>query len=349
MHLHSLGHLLCVAVGLVAIGVAHVHAEDGVPLKVVATVPDLGDLVKRVGGDQISVTVLLKGTEDPHFAEAKPSFVKELSKADMFVQVGMELETGYAPVLIKGANNARVLPGATGFVEVAEVIAPLEVPTGTVDRSMGDVHPYGNPHFLVDPLAGLKVARLLAQRLTSLRPDKKTYFDDNLAALQKQIGNLLVGEKLAAKYDFEKLALLYERGGLGAFLKEQGEEKLLGGWLGQLLPHYGAKAVGDHNLWPYFAQRFGIQLVGYLEPKPGVQPSTKYLAEMVNKMKAENVKLLLRSPYFDEKHSQFVAEKSGAKVVVMAHQVGSAEGAGDYLAMVQYNVSKLVAALEGKQ
>lgn len=267
----------------------------------------------------------------------------------MFVQVGMELETGYAPVLIKGANNARILPGAKGWVEVAEVITPLEVPTGTVDRSMGDVHPFGNPHFLLDPLDGLKVARLLAERLSALRPGKKAYFDENLAAFQKKIGVLLVGEKLAAKYDFEKLALLYERGGLGAFLKEQGEEKLLGGWLGQLLPHYGAKAVGDHNLWPYFAQRFGIRLVGYLEPKPGVQPSTKYLAEMVNTMKAENVTLLLRSPYFDEKHSRFVADKSGAKVVVMAHQVGCVEGANDYLAMVQYNVLRLAAALEGKQ
>lgn len=349
MRLHSLSHLLCIAVGLGAIGAAQVHAEDGEPLRVVATVPDLGDLVKRVGGDQVVVTVLVKGTEDPHFAEAKPSFIKELSKADLFVQVGMELETGYAPVLIKGANNARILPGAKGWVEVADAVTPLEVPTGTVDRSMGDVHPFGNPHFLLDPLNGLKAARLLAERLSALRPGKKAYFEMNLAAFQKQIGALLVGEKLAAKYDFEKLALLYERGGLAPFLKEQGEESLLGGWLGQLLPRYGAKAVGDHNLWPYFAQRFGIQLVGYLEPKPGVSPSTKYLAEMVNKMKADGVKLLLRSPYFDEKHSRFVADKSGAKVVVMAHQVGSVDGTKDYLAMVQYNVSKLVAGLEGRQ
>jgi ABC-type Zn uptake system ZnuABC Zn-binding protein ZnuA len=348
MHSHSCVFGLCLAVAFAASVTEHVRAGDGQPLKVVVTVPDLGDLVKQVGGDQVFVTALLKGTEDPHFAEAKPSFIKELSKADMFVQVGMELEIGYAPVLVQGANNARLLPSAPGALEAAEAITPLEVPTGTVDRSMGDVHPFGNPHYLVDPLNGLKVARRIAERLGAIRPAKKAYFDENLAAFQKRIGVLLVGDQLAAKYDFEKLALLHERGALGAFLKEQGEEKLLSGWLGQLLPHYGEKAVGDHNLWPYFARRFGIRLVGYLEPKPGVQPSTKYLAEMVNKMKADHVTLLLRSPYFDEKHSRFVADKSGARVVVLAHQVGSVDGASDYLAMVQYNVSKLVAALENK-
>ena len=210
---------------------------------------------------------------------------------------------------------------------------------------MGDVHPFGNPHYLLDPIDGLKAARLIRDKLTTLRPSAKDAFEAGYAAFRKKLGAALVGEKLAKKYDFEKLAVLAEHGKLLEFLKSQGDGQLLAGWLGLVAPYYGTKAVGDHNLWPYFAQRFGLNMVGYLEPKPGIAPSTKSLAEMVGRMKSEGVKVVLASPYFDQRHAKFVAEKSGARVVTMGHQVGAHQGCETYLSMVDHNVQELAAAL----
>src|SRR4030042_1374833 len=147
-------------------------------LQVCATVPDLGNLAQEIGGDQVKITVFAKSQEDPHFIEAKPSFIKALSQADLFLQIGMELEIGYAPVLLQNARNSRVLFGAPGYLDCSKAITPLEIPTGVVDRSMGDVHPLGNPHYLLDPLNGLRVARLIRDRLIELRPEKKPLFEE---------------------------------------------------------------------------------------------------------------------------------------------------------------------------
>ena len=323
--------------------------EGGKPIHVCATVPDLGSLARAVGGDQVSVTVFAKGTEDPHFVEAKPSFIKALSQADLYIQVGMDLEIGWAPVLLQNARNGAALPGARGFLDASRVISPLEVPSGPVDRSMGDVHPLGNPHYLLDPLNGLKVARLIRDKLIELRPERKQYFEERYASFNQRLGAALVGVKLARKYDAEKLARLFEHGKLEAFLKQQGEASLLGGWLRVMLPHYGAKAVADHNLWPYFARRFGISLIGFMEPKPGVPPTTKHLGTLTELMRAEGVKIVLTVSYYDPRHARFISEKTGARVVNLAHQVGAREGTDDdYLAMIDYNVRQLAAALEGK-
>lgn len=321
--------------------------ETGQALQICATVPDLGELAKEVGGDQVAVTVFAKGPEDPHFLEAKPGFIKALSQADLLIEIGMDLEVGWLPVLQKNARNSKVLTGASGDLDASKAIIPMDVPTGPIDRSMGDVHPAGNPHYLLDPLNGLKVAGFIRDKLIELRPNHAQLFRDRYASFQKKLGVALVGEKLAANYDFEKLALLFQYGKLGAFLKEQKEESLLGGWLGAMLPYYGTKAIGDHNLWPYFARRFGVSIIGFLEPKPGVSPTTKHLSDVVAMMQREGVKIILKSPYFDPKAAQFVAEKTGARVVNMVHQVGALEGADDYIAMVNYNVQHLVGALRG--
>ena len=312
-----------------------------------ATLPDLGSLVREVGGDRVSVTVFAKGTEDPHFVEAKPSFIKALSQCDLYIQAGMDSEIGWAPVLLRNARNGAVLPGGRGFLDASTVIAPLEVPTGPVDRSMGDVHPLGNPHYLLDALNGLRVARLIRDKLIELRPNHKTYFDERYAAFSKRLGAALVGEKLAKKYDVEKLALLFERGRLGTFLKQQGDEALLGGWLGLMLPHHGVKSVDDHNIWPYFTRRFGIQLIGHMEPKPGIPPTTGHLRALVERMRAEGVRLVLAAAYYDPRHARFISENTGARVVNLANQVGAREGTDDYLGMIDYNVRQLLGALPG--
>jgi len=323
-----------------------VYGQSTKPLQVCATVPDLGNLAQEIGGDQVKITVFAKSQEDPHFIEAKPSFIKALSQADLFLQIGMELEIGYAPVLMQNARNSRVLIGAPGFVDCSKVITPLEVPTGIVDRSMGDVHPLGNPHYLLDPLNGLLVARLIRDRLIELRPEKKPFFEERYAMLYRKIGDALVGEKLARKYEFEKLASLYEEGKIESFFKEQKEEGLVEGWLGMMLSYRGSKVVADHNLWPYFARRFGISLVGFLEPKPGISPTTKHLQDLVEQMKADKVKVILSSPYFVIRYAQFVSKNTGAKIVLLAHQVGSRPGTDSYIRMIDYNVRELAKALE---
>ncbi|MBI2883318.1 MAG: zinc ABC transporter substrate-binding protein [Candidatus Methylomirabilis oxyfera] len=324
------------------------HAQDATkPVAVCATVPDLGSLTREVGGDQVSVTVFAKGTEDAHFIEAKPSFIKALSQCDLYIQMGMDLEIGWAPVLLQNARNAAVLPGGRGYLDASRVIAPLEVPTGPVDRSMGDIHPLGNPHYLSDPVNGLKVARLIRDKLTELRPDRKPYFDDRFVAFHLKLGTALVGEILAKKYDVEKLVLLYQHGKLAPFLKGQGETSLLGGWLGKMLPYSRTKVVADHNLWPYFARRFGIAVIGFMEPKPGIPPTTRHLSELIERMRAEKVQIVLAAPYYDPRHARFISQQTGARIVNLAHQVGARDGTDDYLAMIDYNVRAMTAALGG--
>jgi ABC-type Zn uptake system ZnuABC Zn-binding protein ZnuA len=323
-----------------------VHAQGtSKPLQVCATVPELGNLAQEIGTDQVKITVFAKSQEDPHFIEAKPSFIKALSEADLFLQIGMELEIGYAPVLLQNARNSRVLIGAPGFVDCSKVITPLEVPTGIVDRSMGDVHPLGNPHYLLDPLNGLRVARLIRDKLIELRPEKKAFFEERYTMLHRKVGDALVGEKLARKYEFEKLASLYGEGKIESFLKEQKEEGSFGGWFGMTLPFQGSKVVADHNLWPYFARRFGISLDGFLEPKPGISPTTKHLQDLIEQMKADGVKVILSSPYFEIRYAQFVSKNTGAKIVPLAHQVGSRPGTESYIEMIDYNVRELARAL----
>lgn len=316
------------------------------PLKVVATTSDLGGLAEIVGGPDAEVTVLGAGTQNPHFVDPKPSFLRALAGADALVETGLELEVGWLPTLVQNARNARILAGAKGRIVAAEAIAPLDLPAGTVDRTMGDVHPYGNPHFLVDPIQGVRVAALLRDRFSDLRPEAAAGFAARYDAFRKSVGERLVGAALAGKYDFEKLALLAEHGRLADFLRSQGDEGRLGGWLGALVPFRGAKAVGDHNIWPYFARRYGLEVVAHLEPKPGVPPTTKHIREVIERMKAENVGLILATAYFDPSHARFVAGETGARVVEIADQVGARPGAGDYLSACDYNVRALLAAMK---
>lgn len=297
---------LCLMMGFLLGVVSALQAE---PLRVCATTPDLGDLVRQVGGDEVSVTVFAKSSEDPHFIDAKPGFITQLSRADLFVQTGLELEVGWVPVLLQNARNARVLPGASGYLDASSAIVPLEIPAGPVDRSMGDIHAGGNPHYLLDPEAGRAVARLLAERLSQLRPASEPGFRERLAGFEQRL------DEAAAR------------------------------WKEALGPHGGAKVVADHNLWPYFAKRFGLTISAFLEPKPGLAPTTRHLAAVVEQMKAEHIQAVLASPYFDARHSAFIVKQTGARIALLAHQVGSRPDTGDYLAMIDHNVKEVAAAL----
>lgn len=316
-------------------------------LKVCATVPELGSLVREIGGDQVAITVFAKGTEDPHFVVPKPSFVKALSQCDAYVQIGFDLEVGWAPPLLFSSRNAQVQTGGRGYIDTSVAVVPLEVPTITIDRSMGDLHPLGNPHYLLSPTNGLRVAGLLRDRLSAVRPSSSQDFAQRYQDFRRRLGIALVGEALFDKYNFEKLALLAERGQLAQFLGSQNEESLLAGWLGMMQPYYGANVVADHNAWPYFSRFFGLNIISYLEPLPGIPPTTSHMQTVIELMRTNQVKVILAIAYYDPRYAEFVAGNTGATVVNMAHQVAAQPGTENYLDMVDYNVKRLSAALEG--
>jgi len=316
------------------------------PLRVCATTSDLGSLVRIVGGDEVALTVFAKGTEDPHFVEARPSFVKALSQAQLLVVNGLELEVGWLPPLLKAARNATVLPGGRGHLDASRSIEPLDVPHGTIDRAMGDVHPFGNPHYLLDPVNGLRVAGAVRDSLEALRPAARQGFTERYEAFRVRLAGAMLGARLAVKYPIEKVAELAALGKLDEFLAGQHESTLLGGWLSALRPVRGAKAVSDHNIWPYFARRFGIEMVGFLEPRPGYPPTTRHLEDLIGTMREQRVRLILASTYYDPRHARFVAERTGATVVAMANQVQARSGTDDYLALIDYDVRAIVTAMK---
>lgn len=286
-------------------------AEAADPLRVVTTTPDLENLVREVGGDAVEVDSFTVGVQDPHFIEPRPSFIRRLSDADLFVQVGLDLEVGWAPVLLRSARNPDVQPGRRGYLDVSNGVEVLQRGGGRLDRSAGDVHPRGNPHYLLDPVNGLRVAEQIRDRLAELRPEQAEHFEARHADFARRL------------------------------------ESRLAGWRERLAPRAGAPVVVDHNLWPYFARRFELEVVDALEPLPGIPPTTRHLAEVVERIETRSIRAILSVPYFDARHAERVAERTDARVARMAHQVGAREGTGDYLAMVEHNVSELARALEG--
>ncbi|MCZ7619244.1 MAG: metal ABC transporter substrate-binding protein [Myxococcota bacterium] len=312
------------------------------PLEVVATVPDLADLAETIGGDTVSVVSLAKGPQDVHFIEARPSFIQKLHDADLLLQVGMELESGWLPPLLQAARNPRVQPGAAGSLDASTAIAPLEVPQGRIDRSMGDVHPLGNPHYLSDPLNGLRVAAAIRDRLARLQPADAERFAAHYERFAERLVTQLVGADLAARHSAAEIVAAVENGTLASL--RASSDAPLGGWLGRTGARGRRPAVEDHRAWAYFARRFDLDLVGALEPLPGIAPTTRHLAEIVARMRSRDVSLILATPYVSLRHAEFVAQQTGARIAELAHQVGSRAGTESYLAMIDYNVRQLDAS-----
>ncbi|MFN0056811.1 MAG: metal ABC transporter substrate-binding protein [Planctomycetota bacterium] len=332
------------ALALVAILATNALTSAVEPLRICATTPDLGSLARAIGGDAVQLTVFARGPEDPHFISAKPSFMKSLSQADLLLYTGLELEIGYLPPLIEGCRNPRLLLGAAGNFDASAAIEPLDRPVDGVDRSMGDVHGGGNPHYLLDPVNGWRVARHLREKMSTLRPDAATAFAANFDAFELRLAAALVGESLTTRLGAKPVLETLAKNSSVPLTNDPA----LGGWLAATVPLRGALVIADHNLWPYFARRFGIDVVGYLEPKPGIPPSTRHLGEIVALVKTRAVKLVMTAPYFDTKPAEFVARETGASIVRLAHQPGAVAGVDDYLAMCEYNVTALVRGWRGE-
>lgn len=314
--------------------------------EVVATTADVAALCRSIGGETVVVTCLSRAGEDPHFVAARPGMTRALASAELLVETGRELEIGWLPVLVQQCRNARVQAGASGRFVAADFVPALGVPAGSVDRSEGDVHASGNPHFLLDPLCGLLVARALQQRFATLWPDEAEAFAARLQAFERQLAEAMVGTTVAGRYgyDAEKLARLSAAGTLRALLKAQGDLADLGGWFAAMEPLRGARVVAEHDLWPYFAQRFGLSVIGFFEPKPGVAPSPRHLAALAERMEREQVRVILSVPYFSPRNAAAMAERTGARIAELEHQPGARGSQGDYLQFVDWNVRAVVAA-----
>ena len=300
------------------------------PLQVVATVPELGLIAREILGDEAEVTVLARYREDPHQVIAKPSFIPRLRRADLLLEVGLELEIGWLPPLLAGARRMD-LPRIT----VGQLIRPLGVPTGPVDRSHGHVHAAGNPHALCDPLVGWQVARAVAEAGLQARPAgtiaaRRDAFAVRLA--KAWIGQDLAPDIAMAVLEKEDPVLYLGGRRLPA----------PGGWFAALAALRGKQMVADHDLWPYLARRGGFSVVAFLEPLPGVPPTEAHLAHLIQRIRADGLGHILVVPYLDQRQARRVAEASGTRVVELPHQPRDEDAT--YAAWIDHLVRTLVAA-----
>jgi zinc/manganese transport system substrate-binding protein len=273
-------------------------------------VEDLAAIAREVGGDRVTAESIARGYQDPHFVEAKPSFILKLQKADLLIVVGRELEIGWLPPLITQSRNAKIQPGAAGYLDASEHAKILELPQGQITRAMGDVHPLGNPHYWMDPENGKIIAQEIAAKFSELRPGDKAYFNQRLT-------------DFTAKLD--------------------AAEKR---WVAMMAPYKGIKVVTYHRSFPNFADRFGLDIIGYVEPRPGIPPTPQHTLDLINEMKRQNVKIVLVEPYFDLKTPNAIGRETGAEVLVLPPSVGGVKEITDYISLFDYDLNLLVNAIK---
>jgi zinc/manganese transport system substrate-binding protein len=298
------------AVILIALLTASVPAGAQSKLNVVTTTEDLAAIAREVGGDHITVDSIAKGYQDPHFVEAKPSFILKLQKADLLVLVGRDLEIGWLPPLIQQSRNSKVQVGADGYLDASLQARILEIPQGQVTRAEGDVHPLGNPHYWLDPANGKIIAREIFDKFVRFRPNDRAYFEQRLNDFVSRLN------------DAEKR------------------------WGALMAPYKDTKVVTYHRSYSNFAEKFGLSVVGYVEPKPGIPPTPQHTLDLINDMKRGNVKIVLVEPYFDLKTPNSIGRETGAEVLVMPPSVGGVKDVPDYFKLFDYDLALLTNAIK---
>jgi ABC-type Zn uptake system ZnuABC Zn-binding protein ZnuA len=282
-------------------------------LRVVTSLQDFASIAEAIGGDRVETFALAKGYQDPHFVDAKPSFILKLSRADLLIVAGLELEIGYLPPLIDQSRNGRIHPGSPGYLDASIGCNVLQRPTQAVTRAMGDVHPYGNPHYWTDPENGRIVARAIAGRLGELDPEGKAAYEANLSTFEVR-------------------------------LTEKERE-----WQAKMAPFAGTRIVTFHESWPNLARYFKLDIVGTVEPKPGIPPSPSHTLEIINLITAQKVPVILVEPYFDTKTPRYIGNKTGAVVLTFYPSVGGIPEIKDYIGLFDYDVNAFVNAMRGKE
>ena len=300
-------NLLCIS-GLSALLISALPLQA--KLNVVATLPDYGAIAEAVGGDKVKVTSLAKGTEDPHFVDARPSFIRVLNQADVLIEGGAELEIGWLPPLVNSARNSKILSDAPGHIALSRGIRLLDVPAGPVDRSMGDVHPSGNPHYNLDPANGKIMATSLAEAFSKIDSANAPFYPANLK---------MFNERLDAK---------------------------VAEWTKAMEPFRGTKVITYHKSFDYFLERFGLVLAGTIEPKPGIEPSPTHINTLIPHAKEQGVKLVIIEPNRSRKTPGYVADNIGAKLVIIPGMVGGHEKVRDFISLFDYDVAQITAALK---
>lgn len=285
-------------------------AAEAKKLRVITTLTDLASLTQEVGGDKVDVEALAKGYQDPHFVEPKPSFLLKLRNADLLVSVGLDLEIGWLPPLITQSGNGKIQQGAPGYLDASQFAEILEIPQGKLTRAEGDVHPLGNPHYWLDPDNGRRIAKGIAAKLGEMDPDDTAYFQQRYQDFAKRLADA--------------------------------DRK----WQAEMAPYRGRMVVTYHRSWPNFAKHFGLDVQGYIEPRPGIPPTPSHTIELVNLMKRESIKIQLIEPYFDLKTPNSIASMTGSKVVVMLPSVGGKPEVTDYFKLFDYDLDLLTKAFQ---
>lgn len=266
-------------------------------IHVLTTTTDLESVVQFIGGDKVDVESLGRGNQNYHFLSAKPSYMIKAKKADLFIRVGLDLEIGYEPLILEGSRNPDIRVGQQGHLDASEGIKPLDIPD-KVDRSMGDIHASGNPHYWLDPLNMKIVASNIASRLSEISPENKSVFENNLTNFNANLDQKMIE------------------------------------WKKVLSSYSGEKLITYHKTWRYFAERFGFEIIGELEPKPGVPSSPSHLKNVVNLVKENKVKIILNENIYREDAARYVADRTSAVVVSAPISVGGAKGADDYFSLM---------------
>jgi len=305
--MHALTRAL--AVSLFALGLLAVGTEAADKVRVVTTTTDLKALAEAVGGDLVEVDALARGSQNAHDLEVRPSLMVKVRRADLLVVNGLELDQ-WAEVVVQGANNPKVIPGAPGRVDASAGILVLEVPRTRVDRSMGDVHPVGNPHYTVDPGMAPNITANILEGLVRVAPQHRAAFERSREQFLARLGQAMTK------------------------------------WAADMAPYKGAKVIVDHNMWPYFLTRFGLVQAGSVEERPGIPATPTHVTKLIAYMKEDKIKVILAVPWADHKLAERIAQEAGAKVVLVANGVGALKGTDTYLDTIDYNVKAVAQALK---
>jgi zinc/manganese transport system substrate-binding protein len=300
--------LLTVIVVVVLCAAVLPTGAEAKKLNIMTATTDMAALTQEVGGDKVNVEALAKGYQDPHFVEAKPSFLLKLRQADLLIVVGLQLEIGWLPPLITQSGNPRIQVGAAGYLDASQFAEILEVPQGVVTRAEGDVHPLGNPHYWLDPDNGRRIARGISTKLGEMDPGDNAYFQQRFQDFDKRLS--------------------------------AAEQK----WDQEMQPYRNRKVVTYHRSFPNFAKHFGMDVIGYVEPRPGIPPTPSHTIELIQQMKRENCKVILVEPYFDLKTPQSIARGTGGQVVVYLPSVGGEKQVTNYFELFDYDIALLTKA-----
>lgn len=288
-------------------------AAEAKKIVVVTSTTDMAALAQEIGGNRIEVESLAKGYQDPHFVEAKPSFLLKLRHADLLIHVGLQLESGWLPPLITQSGNPKIQMGAPGNLDASQFAEILEKTEGAVTRAEGDVHPLGNPHYWLDPGNGRRIARGIANKLSDLDPGDSAFFQQRFQDFDRRLS--------------------------------AAEQK----WDADMKPWRGSKVVTYHRSFPNFAKRFGLNVIEYVEPRPGIPPTPGHTIGVIQLMKRENCKVILVEPYFDLKTPQSIGREAGAQVVVYLPSVGGEKQVTNYFELFNYDIGLLIKAFQSNR